>query len=475
MKNVFGNILAFLKKRLKWIIWIAVVIVAVVLVLGACSNKGAKSAYQTAKVERGSMVATVGATGTVRANQSADLVWQTNGTVGDVYVNVGENVDKDEVLATLNDTSMPQSVILARADLVDAERALEAAKESGTARAQAELKLAQAQKAFNDAKDDYDGWNFPRATDERIENTQAQIDLARKRVAMATDAYKRVSRLPDGNVQKADALLNMTNAQLDLNNLVAKYNWYTGHADQFDRAEIEATYNLTKAQLEDAQREWERVKDGPNADDIAAAQARVDAIKATINLGQISSPFAGTVTIADPMPGDLVNAGASGFRVDDLSHLLVDVEISEVDINTVVIGQSVDVTFDAILDTPYAGKVVEVDQVGVVSQGVVNFTVTVELTNADEKVKPGMTAAVTITVNRIDDVLLIPNRAVRIIDDKQVVFVLRDGTPQKIEVRLGASNGTTSVLLDGDSVKEGDEIILNPGPELTGQNTFGPR
>jgi HlyD family secretion protein len=104
---------------------------------------------------------------------------------------------------------------------------------------------------------------------------------------------------------------------------------------------------------------------------------------------------------------------------------------------------------------------VEVAQAGNITEGVVNFTVTVELTDADERVRPGMTAAVTITVNEIQDTLLVPNRAVRAVDGKRIVYILKDGQPAQVEIRLGASSDMYSVIIGGD-LKEGDLVILNP-------------
>jgi len=173
------------------------------------------------------------------------------------------------------------------------------------------------------------------------------------------------------------------------------------------------------------------------------------------------------VTEAYPLPGDQVGAGATAFRIDDLSSLLVDVNVSEVDINSVEIGQPVTLTFDAILGSEYHGVVVEVAQTGTVSAGVVNFKVTVELTDADAFVKPGMTAAVNITVKELVDVLLVPNRAVRLSDGERVVYLLENNLPVKAIIRLGSSSDAMSVLVGGD-VQEGDEVILNPPTEFMG-------
>ena len=125
-------------------------------------------------------------------------------------------------------------------------------------------------------------------------------------------------------------------------------------------------------------------------------------------------------------------------------------------------------TFDAILGSEYEGQVSKVSQAGTVVNGVVNFTVTVEIINADEAVKPGMTAAVNIVVREIKDAVLVPNRAVRLVDGERVVFVTgENGAPEKTEIRLGASSDTMSEVIGGD-LKEGDKIILNPTADLTG-------
>ena len=82
-------------------------------------------------------------------------------------------------------------------------------------------------------------------------------------------------------------------------------------------------------------------------------------------------------------------------------------------------------------------------------------------------VKPGMTAAVNIVVQELQDVLLVPNRAVRLVEGERVVYLLVDGQAVKKEIRLGSSSDTVSIVAGGD-FKEGDMVILNPPVE------FGP-
>src|SRR5690554_4863060 len=85
----------------------------------------AASNFQTVTVSRGDLTASVGATGTVNSNQSTIISWQLNGRVGEVYVSVGDKVEAGQPLAKLDEKSLPQTVILARADLVAAQRDLD--------------------------------------------------------------------------------------------------------------------------------------------------------------------------------------------------------------------------------------------------------------------------------------------------------------------------------------------------------------
>ena len=77
-----------------------------------------------------------------------------------------------------------------------------------------------------------------------------------------------------------------------------------------------------------------------------------------------------------------------------------------------------------------------------------------------------MTAAVNVVVEEVKDVLLIPNRAVRLVDGNRVVYVLVDNQPVQVKVQLGSSSDLESVVVGGD-IKEGDLIILNP-PSFNG-------
>lgn len=404
-----------------WIIIIVVIVVAAgaIIALRAKAKNGADSKYQTVEIERGNLTATVGATGTVRSNQSALLNWQTNGTVNKINVNIGDGVSAGTVLASLEKTSLSQNIILAQSDLVSAEKDLDDLLQSGTAAAQARVDLREAEDVLEKAQ------NYRDSLDEPYKFEQI--------------LYKTINgkTFPTLKTIKVD------------------------EADDETKAKADQDLALAEAKYDDALRAWERIAEGPNKTDVTAAQARIDAAQATLNMAQLTAPFESTITQVDIMPGDQVSDGTLGFRIDDLSHLLVDVELSEVDINRVGVGQMVSLSFDAILEEEYHGEVIKVGQIGNEVQGAVNFIVTVELIDADELVRPGMTAAVNIVVKEIQDTILIPNRAVRLVDGNRVVYILKDGIPELIEIRLGASADAMSVLAS-NTIEEGDLVIINP-------------
>ncbi|MFQ5616328.1 MAG: efflux RND transporter periplasmic adaptor subunit, partial [Anaerolineales bacterium] len=198
---------------------------------------------------------------------------------------------------------------------------------------------------------------------------------------------------------------------------------------------------------------------------IAAAQAALDQI-------DVAAPFDGIISDVIVKPGDQVSPGSVAFALDDLSRLLVDVEVSEVDINRIEAGQDVVLTFDAVLAKEYHGVVTEVALVGSTVQGVVSFKATVELLDADENVRPGMTAGVNVVVSQLENVLLVPNRAVRVQDGERVVYILdnRSPLPRPVPIDLGVSSETYSQITGGE-LKEGDKIVLNPPSDFS---FFGP-
>jgi HlyD family secretion protein len=482
------------------------------------------SALQTEAARRGDLKITIDADGAVRSNQVAELTWRTSGRVQQVDVQVGDQVSSGQELARLDPASLSQAVLLARADLVEAQRDLERLRTSQTQAAQAAQAAEQAKRTLEDARN-------PQAA---VAEAQKKVAEAQKALQAAEDQFAILSKpVPQSAIDQADANLLIARRVLDntqrnierinkklqreeedyfffedkelykqilealenkldidqrqYDDALEQYNQLLEPPDPLDLAVAEGNVILKQAELQQAQLDFERLKDGPTpgeiavleaqladaerehqrlangpaAEDIASAEARLSAAQAAINQSQTTAPIGGTITAVYAGAGDQVDPGSLAFRIDDLSRMLVDARVSEVDINKLQLGQPVILTFDSIPDRQYQGKVVELPAVGQVLQEVLSFNVVVEVENPDELIRPGITAQAAFITDDLQDVLLVPNRALRLAGGERVVYVLRRGAVTPVPVTLGAASEQYTQVLTGD-LQAGDEIVLDP-------------
>ncbi len=428
-------------------------------------SQASSSDLQTFQVNYGELSAVVDETGEVRADQSALLYWETAGIVSEVMVRLGDKVKADQVLAELTEESLPQNYYMSQQELVTATRALEDLYENAAeVSANAQLVLANVRDAVDDAE--Y-RWllNQPgnRYSPEELKSAKAKLVIAEKQLENKQKRYNNAQ----GKVNKAYAQINLTDAINQYQTARWYVNWLQVGADEIEMGILDAKVAVAIGQLGTAERQYARVKDGPDPDDITMAEARISAAQASLDAAFITSPFDGVITVLEMLPGDLIAPNSLAFRIDNLDTLLVDVAISEVDIIQINVGQPVTLSFDAILGNEYTGEVVDVSPVGNLQQGLVSFEVTIKLVDADEEVRPGLTAGVQIVVRQVEDVLIIPTRAVRWVNGEQVVYVSITGEQanmenlERVPVVLGASSDEFAELLEGE-IKEGDYLVLNP-------------
>jgi HlyD family secretion protein len=472
------------KRIPKWLRIVLIIVVAAGLILAALPlimsalNPGGTttttgSKYQTTTLQRSSLVATISVTGAVRSSQSANLNWQVNARVGEVKVTTGQKVNKGDVLAVLDMTSLPTNLIQAQNDLINAQNNLKNLNDQAAVnKATAEKNLTQAQKDLEDAqtkRSQYSGKS--RADDLTIQKAEADYTLALDRVKQAQDAFDNVSSLDADSTIRAQAQSALAAAQSAARQSKWMLDYYRAKPSATDINQVEAALQLAKAKVAEAQRQYDLIKNGPAEKDITIANNTITMAQANINQTRLTAPFSGTITTLNAKPGDVVTPGTLALRIDDLSKLFIDSQVSEVDINRVQVGQVVSVTFDAIANKTYEGKVVEVGTAGSSAGGAVNFPVTIQMTNPDAQVRTAMTAGLTLTVEKLDNVLVVPVRAIRTVSGKRVVFIPQGKsglTP--VIVELGSSAESMVEIVGGD-LKEGDTIITNPPAETT---TFGP-
>lgn len=209
---------------------------------------------------------------------------------------------------------------------------------------------------------------------------------------------------------------------------------------------------------------------------ISAARAQISQYQATLktamtNLGytKIIAPVDGTVISREIDLGQPVAASFQApelFTIaQDLTKMQIEVNVSEADIGKVDEGQNVTYTLDGYADSVFNGKVTQVRLASTNTSNVVTYSVIVDVENNDLKLKPGMTANVSIITNVRDQVLCAPNTALKFTPNtdgtkykNQGLWILEDGQPVRHDITLGASNDLFSELTS-NNIKENAEII----------------
>lgn len=426
--------------------------------------------YQTAAVTRRDLSEQISATGSLRANQTISLAWQTTGTISAIQVKIGDRVSAGQVLASLSQESLPQAVILAQSDLVTARRALDNLKKSSAAQSAAAFTLAQAQQAVTDAQHDRDLLNYSRADNGNADAAWAAYYLAVDAYNKALDRFNSVANLDASDPKRANYQAALVGAQQAMDQKQNIVNWYTSAPTSNDIAQADAKLLMAKSKLDDAQREWDRLKNGPDPQDIAGAEARVAAIEATLSLSSLDAPFAGAITDSASLPGDQVVPGRVSFRIDDLSRLLIDVQVPEIDVYRIQAGQPAAVTFGALPGKQFSGRVDSIASVGVAAGNTINFKVSILLSGNTSALRPGLTASVEILVSQTTGALLVPQRALRTVEGQSVVYVLRAGSLSRLPVTPGAASDTF-ISVQSSSLAEGDLVVLNPPAEPSTSST----
>ena len=208
---------------------------------------------------------------------------------------------------------------------------------------------------------------------------------------------------------------------------------------------------------------------------IADQERKLQQLKDDLANYVITAPFAGTLAVLNVERFDTVSTGSSVATLIT-KQKIAEISLNEIDVAKVKAGQKVTLTFDAVPDLTITGQVAEVDTVGTVSQGVVNYAIKITFDTQDDRVKSGMSATAAIVLDVKTDVLLAPNSAVKSqggnsfiqvpaspLSDAEVSGSASGGitlssAPVSQPVSAGLSNDTATEILSG--LKEGDQIII---------------
>ena len=448
---------------MKQIMYSLAVILMALMLVGCEGQASAQSATQTATVQRGNLTATLSTAGTVAAQAQVTLAFQTSGQIKAINVKTGDQVKAGQVLAQLDSTALEMAVAKAQIALETSQVNLQQTKEGPTAAEvqSAKASLASAQAAYQAALNKYD------LSDAQLAVARAQVDKAKatlQRAQLAYDWEKNnwLDADPTQSAQK-DAL---DDAQSAYDLAVLSYNQTAAGINDSALQSAASAVAQAQYQLDD-------LLNTPTPEDIASAEAQVKQDEAGLQLAQLQlaqasivAPFDGTIAEVYAQVGQQASTSTDVVALADLSRLNLAVTLAEVDMPKVKAGQQAEITFDAEPSQVFTGTVTEIDLVGTTTSGVVNYAATVSIDAPTDALRPGMNASANIILQQRENVLLVPNRAVRSVGKTKTATVVNGEQSNEVSVTLGLSGDTKSEIVDG--LHEGDVVVINQTTTTSG-------
>ncbi len=457
---------------------------------------------QYVEVERGDLFVTVSGSGNIETSEDANLSFGAGGRIDRIYIEEGDRITKGDILAELDTDSLELARDQAQYALTQAEVAL----------IQAELSQKTAEYELDNILDQQD------ALELALFNAQIDIDQAKYNLEQVQDLYIWSDiKIAQADVDEAERYLEYTLEQLYKYLPLSEEGVYPKIEDDFPKLEgykvwqdrivhAQARLNSAKDTLEAMQSnrdteetaikrkrleaaglaEAQAQKNlGEMNEDIALKELQIEAAKATVEQNKqsvalarqfleqakkdlteavITAPFDGLVASVTAEEGDTIPSPSASPRqiislIDPASMKLV-VEVDEIDIPDVEVGQEVIITLDALSDEEFSGVVTTIYPVPLEISGVIVYKVKIELNvPEDSGVRVGMSAEADIILASRTDILLVPDRAIG--EDSEgnsvVNVVIEDDELEERPVIVGISDGFDTEIISG--LKVGETIL----------------
>ncbi len=424
--------------------------------VGGPSAEGAE-VLRTAVVESGTLDLTVVTSGNVVARQRAQVGFDRAGVVAEVLVEEGDRVEAGQPLARLECRDLERAVRKAEIGLEEARLRLAQLTRPAD---EMEIELAQlavevaAQAMASAAK---------QQTVAELQGSQS-IRLAEEARDEAKDAYESVSQRLEQAGLPASYGAPVTAAYMEAEGRVGIAHVKADRQTQQARSRWLAAYQNYRQ----AQEQLRRLQEGPEVDEVRRVRLQIEQARLALEQAQaalaqatLEAPIAGVVAAVNVQKGLPTVAGGVAVLLLDDSIFYVDVTVDELEVGRVAKGAMAEVTLDAYPGVVLTGTVTQIAAMPTNVGGLIAYQVRVQLNEAkDVIVRDGMTANVVIHVGRVEDVLLVPNWAVRTDQEsgETYAYVLRDGVPVRVVVRVGERDEHHTAILDG--LVEGEKVAL---------------
>lgn len=493
---------------------------ALVVIAGIIIARRGGSQYQFVSVTRGTITEEVDVTGNTTPVESLDLAFQNGGTIAAVDVAAGDTVTAGQALASLDTSGLQAQLAQAKASVDAAQATLEnlqagptpqSVQVSQTALASAEQTLANtyasvadtAATALAQANDAVRNQISPLYTNPESNNPQLTFPVTDSQV-MNDAQFERIQASQELNTWQselamvtplsptstlAQTLVNATNHLSVVEQLLTSVSTAVVDADSLSATTAaaykgdvasavtevdEAASSITTtaqniasdaAAVAQAQAQLNATLAGSTMQAIAAQQAAVEQAQANMQGVQVQideatlvSPIGGIVTVQNAKVGQIATPGQVVTSLISNNGLEVDAYVPETDIGKVALGDAVAMTFDAFPGETFTGKVFYIDPAETIVSGVVEYLVKVSFDTADQSMKSGLTANLTIEAQTDTNALILPQYAVIQNASGTFVEVLQHGAPAQIPVTLGIRDEEGNVEITG-GVTEGQQVV----------------
>jgi len=469
---------------------------------------------QTAVARSGDLTVFATGAGQVIPASEVNLGFDEPGTLAELLVKVGDQMQTGDVIARLETNQSEDEIALALAEaelnVLTAQQALddiydsvqmntaqalldlEAAEQALEDLLNGDLRQAQALQAVAEAEEDVKQaertYNAVRSTADQttIDAAYAELVLAEKKLRDQEAKFDDYANKADEDLGKANAQLKLTAAQVAYDNALRYYNAVTGTGSELDLESSSANLAAAQAQLAEAQREYDRIKDGPTPGEVALAEANLaladakyETLKDGVDPAEVALAEANLVNaqakldlaredqavidLLAPMDGTIMSISASvGEAVGtsaiivmaDLRQPVLEVYLDEADLDKVAVGFEVEVIFDSLPDDVFTGQVSEVSPslqtVSNVDAVLAWVQLDLESFSKPQSLPVGSNASVDVIGGRAQNAVLVPVEAVREIGaDEYAVFVMEAGEPKLRIVTVGLMDYTSAEILSG--------------------------
>jgi len=378
----------------KWINWI-LLLTALTLTLTAC---GGEEEIPTLQPEPLPVEAVI-AEGHLVPNDDLTLSFTVRGKVAEILVDEGDMVSEGDVLIRLADREQAEAALAAaQLELITAQQAYDdLIRTEGLGRADAWQVLMDAQIVRAEAERDWEDLNIDNI-DDRIEDREADVKDAKEDLDDAQEEFDKYADLDEDNSKRKDAEDDLEREQEDYNEALRDL-----EEELRERDTVRAALDEALSTEAEAKRKYELTLDGPDAEQLALLEARLNNAKAQVasaenNLAnyELKAPFDGEIMEVNVSVNEMVGPEGWAIIVADTSQWYIDTsDLTELEVVDVAEGQRVDILADALPEVEMRGMVEEIAQSFKSQGGDILYTVRIRVDDVDPRMRWGMTVEVT--------------------------------------------------------------------------------